>query len=163
MLFNILLLLILIVLLLILWSIIQKRTHAQQDEEEPLPIFPIPRPKSDFVFPPREEVKIGVERDPSGAPVRITISNPNLTLSPDKQVAWSSEDGKVEIRFQPGTSPFSGTTFVSAKGGAALSGKPRIEAVLSGAQSYLLLFTTPDGFLLKDEARVTVSREEKGY
>ncbi len=156
---NILLLLIIILLLLVLWKQRQKAGGGTSQDEEPLPKFPIPRPKSDFIEPPREEVTIRAERDNNGRPVRVVVSRPELVLAVNKQVAWSSTEGKVEIRFSPNSTPFGGASFISAVGGVTLSGRPRSEASLNATHSYTVLYTTADGFLLTQNATLTVTRD----
>jgi hypothetical protein len=157
---NILLLLIIAVLLVLLF---QRRSGAgAKPVEETLPQFPIPRPKSDFVEPPRQDVKIQFD-EKEGA---IRIEPSNLILAPDKQAAWSSSSGKVEIRFSPNDSPFGGASFISARGGVSLSGVPRSDATHERPINYLALFTTPDGRLFTDAASLVVSKQgqtEQGY
>ncbi len=147
---NILLLLIIAVLLVLLF---QKRSGAKPAEET-LPQFPIPRPKSDFVEPPRQEVKVQFD-EKEGA---IRIEPPTLILAPNKQAAWSSSSGKVEIRFSPNDSPFGGASFISARNGVSLSGIPRPDAAHERQINYLVLFTTPDGRLFTDAASLVVSK-----
>ncbi|HKQ75322.1 MAG TPA: hypothetical protein VJ810_16605 [Blastocatellia bacterium] len=163
MLTNILLLLILVALLLLLWTLLQKKAGAgEKPDEEPLPTFPIPRPESDFVEPPRQEVRILFD-EREGA---VRIEPPRLILAPNKQAAWSSSSGKIEIRFSPIDSPFGGGSFISAKGGVSLSGIPRVEAPHEREINYLVLFTSSDGRLFTNEASVVVSKRgqtEKGY
>jgi hypothetical protein len=152
MLTDILLLLILVVLLFLLWALLQKR--AGGETTEPLPQFPIPRPKSDFVEPPRQEVKIGFDANEKV----VRIEPANLILGPNNQAAWSSASGKIEIRFSPKDSPFGGSSFISARGGVSLSGIPRSDAALERPLDYLVLFTTPDGRLFNQTASLIVSR-----
>jgi hypothetical protein len=160
---NILLLLILVALLLLLWALLQKKAGGGEDPaEEPLPDFPIPRPESDFVEPPRQNVNIRFD-EREGA---IRIEPSRLILAPNNQAAWSSSSGKIEIRFSPVDSPFGGGNFISAKGGVSLSGIPRVDAAHEREINYLVLFTTPQGRLFTDAASVVVSKRgqtEKGY
>ena|SRR5215813_2556046 len=162
MLTNILLLLILVALLLLLWSLLQKKSGGDENPaDEPLPDFPIPRPESDFVEPPRQNVNIRFDEG-EGA---IRIEPQMLILAPTNQAAWSSGSGKIEIRFSPVDSPFGGASFISAKGGVSLSGIPRVDAAHERELNYLVLFTTPNGRLLTDAASVVVSKKgqtEKG-
>ncbi len=146
-----LLLLNLIALLLVLWLLTRRK--EKKPDEEPLPEFPIPRPQSNFVEPPREEVKITFIED-DGA---IRIEPPNLILAPNKQAAWSSPSGKVEIRFSPKDSPFGGSSFIAAAKGVSLSGVPRENAQQDRQINYIVLFTTPDGRLFSQTATVVVS------
>ena len=151
MLTNLLLLLILIVLLLVLWLLLQRRGKP---DEEPLPQFPIPRPQSNFIEPPRQEVKITFIEDDD----TIRIEPPNLILAPNKQAAWSSPSGKVEIRFSPRDTPFGGSSFIAATNGVSLSGIPRENAQQERQINYIVLFTTTDGRLFSQTATVVVSR-----
>lgn len=155
MLTNVLLLLILVALLLLLWALLQKRASANENpDDEPLPRFPIPRPKSDFVEPPRQEVKIQFDEKEDD----VRIEPRTLILAPNKQAAWSSSSGKIEIRFSPNDSPFGGGSFISARGGVALSGIPRVDAAHEREINYLVLFTSPDGRLFTEAASVVVSK-----
>lgn len=146
-----LLLLNLIALLLVLWMLTRRK--EKKPDEEPLPEFPIPRPQSDFVEPPRQEVKISFIED-DGA---IRIEPPKLILAPDKQAAWSSPSGKIEIRFSPRDTPFGGSSFIAATNGVSLSGIPRENAQQDRQINYIVLFTTPDGRLFSQTASVVIS------
>jgi hypothetical protein len=157
MLTNILLLLILVALLLLLWALLQKKVGAEKPDEEPLPKFPIPRPESNFVEPPRQEVKIQFD-EREGA---VRIEPRTLILAPNKQAAWSSVSGKIEIRFNPSDSPFGGASFISAKGGVSLSGIPRVDAAHERESNYIVLFTSPGGRLFTEAASVVVSKREQ--
>jgi hypothetical protein len=163
MLTNVLLLSLLVVLLLLLWTLLQKKAGADgQTGNEPLPEFPIPRPKSNFVEPPRQEVKIQFDEREDD----VRIEPRTLILAPNKQAAWSSTQGKVEIRFSPGESPFGGASFVSASGGVSLSGVPRVDFPHEKEVNYLVLFTTRDGRLFTDAASLVVTKRgqgEQGY
>jgi hypothetical protein len=149
---EILLLLNLIALLLVLWALIRRR--EKKPDEEPLPEFPIPRPQSSFIEPPRQEVKITFVED-DGA---IRVEPSNLILAPDNQAAWSSPSGKVEIRFSPRDTPFGGSSFIAATNGVSLSGIPRIDAPQENQINYIVLFTTTDGRLFSQTASVVVSK-----
>jgi hypothetical protein len=150
------LLLLIIIILLLYVLFFAKKTSA--DDDYKIPPLPTDRPNSKFNEPPRQPVLIGVVTE-NGTPVRVTIEPGNLILSPDNQAAWSSADGKIEIRFSPNNSPFSGASFTSARRGISLSGKPRVGFPLNSALNYIVLFTTADGFLLRQDATLTVSRE----
>lgn len=157
MLTNILLLSLLIVLLLLLWALLKSKADAGSGNE-PLPKFPIPRPKSNFVEPPRQEVKIHFDEREED----VRIEPRTLILAPNKQAAWSSTQGKVEIRFSPGDSPFGGASFISASRGVSLSGIPRVDAPHEREVNYLVLFTTPDGRLFTDAASLVVTKRGQG-
>jgi len=155
MLTNVLLLLILVALLLVLWALLQKRSGAGgKPDKIHLPHFPIPRPKSDFIEPPRQGVKIRFD-DREGA---VRIEPAKLVLAPNKQAAWSSSSGKIEIRFNPNDSPFGGASFISASGGVSLSGIPRVDAAHEREINYIVLFTSPEGRLFTNAASVVVSK-----
>lgn len=157
MLTNLLLFLILFILLVFLWRGWQKEgLDVNAGADELLPDFPIDRPVSDYREAPRQDVSLGVERDAEGRPVRIRLSDPDLQLDESRQIAWQSREGKVEIRFSPPQSPFTGASFIAAKGGTALSGLPRPEAVRDTPQPYLVLLITAEGTLLREQASVTV-------
>ncbi|MGH9834495.1 MAG: hypothetical protein ACREBD_02280 [Blastocatellia bacterium] len=150
-----LLLLNLIALLLVLWMLMRRR--EKKPDEEPLPEFPIPRPQSNFIEPPRQEVKISFIEDDD----TIRIEPPNLILAPNKQAAWSSPSGKVEIRFSPRDSPFGGSSFIAATNGVSLSGIPREDAQQDRQINYIVLFTTTDGRLFSQTATVVVSERRR--
>ncbi len=151
------LLLVLIALFLILWF--ARRTRPAGDVLED---FPIPFTEDKFPEPPRRSVSIGVERDGNGVPVRVAIEPSNQVVGPEEQAAWSARgEGKIEIRFSPNSTPFAGESFTSARGGTALSGKPSPKATLNSALSYLVLLTTVDGYLLRQEATLTVAPERR--
>jgi hypothetical protein len=155
MLTNVLLLLLLVVLLVLLWTLLQKKAGAGGNSgDEPLPNFPIPRPKSNYVEPPRQEVNIRFDEGEDD----VRIEPKALILAPNKQAAWRSAHGKIEIRFSPGESPFGGSSFISAKGGVSLSGIPRVDIQHEKEINYLVLFTTADGRLFTDAASVVVSK-----
>jgi hypothetical protein len=152
---NILLLLIIAGLLALLFQ--RKSSASAKPPEQTLPQFPIQRPKSNFVEPPRQEVKIQFD-EKEGA---IRIEPSTLILAPDKQIAWSSSSGKIEIRFSLTDSPFGGTSFISARGGVSLSGVPRLDAAHERQINYLVLLTTPDGRLFTDAASMVVSKRDQ--
>jgi hypothetical protein len=160
---DILLLILIALLLLLLWTILQKKAGAGGGSgNEPLPNFPIPRPKSNFVEPPRQEVKIQFDEREED----VRIEPRTLILAPNNQAAWSSAQGKVEIRFSPGDSPFGGSSFKSASGGVSLSGIPRVDGPHEREVNYLVLFTTSDGRLFTDAASLVVTKRgqgEQGY
>ncbi len=163
MLTNVLLLLTIVLLLLVVWMLFQKRYGAEENPDDvTLPEFPIPRPISDFVEPPRQEVSIRFDEQENV----VRIEPATLILAPNRQAAWRSSSGKIEIRFSPKDTPFGGGSFISASGGVSLSGIPRIEAEHEKEINYLVLFTTPDGRLFTQGASVIVSKRgqtEQGY
>lgn len=138
-----LLLLIVFIVLILIWN--YRRGRASGDPDR----FPIEWPQGDYTEAPRKEVSIGVERR-DGVPVSVTVSPAQLVVQPGEQAAWSSREGKVEIRFSPRESPFGGASFTAARGGVALSGV----ASRAVASDYIVLLTTSDGFLLRQDAAI---------
>lgn len=125
------------------------------------PTFPIPRPKSDYVEAPRKDVLIRVRRSPDGGQELEIVGGG--TIAPNEQLAWSGgptdqagKGARVEIRFPPNRTPFSGDKFITAGGGTTLSGLPTGNAV-GQSFDYLVLVTTGDGDLVADRASVSVS------
>ena len=152
---DLLLLLIILVLVLLLLAA-RKKGAETQGGDEPLPQFPIPRPTSTYVDPPRQTVTIHF--DEAEGTVRLEPST--LVLAPNQQAAWKSEAGKIEIRFNTAESPFGGTKFTSARGGVSLSGIPRGDARKETPREYLVLFTAPDGRLFRQTAAVVISSKD---
>jgi hypothetical protein len=125
----------------------------------------IERPRDNFVEPPGKEVAINVQRDSRGIPVDLTIEPRDLLLEPGQQAAWrggasrGDEGGRIEIRFSPNSTPFGGAAFTTARGGVALSGTPVRSDAGRTPGRYIILLTTPDGYLLFKPASLTVSEE----
>ncbi len=121
---------------------------------------PIPRRPPTIVEPASVPVAIDVVRDARGVPVDISI--PEIALGANEQAVWSSgasrdvSAGKLEIRFSPNASPFGAAEFIVARGGAVKSGAPTKASPDRPALAYTVLLTTPDGYLLRKTARLTV-------
>jgi hypothetical protein len=106
---------------------------------------PGPRPGG-RKLPPSQEVRISVRRG-DGDELRIIVEPEEVILDTAEQIAWTTGDlasdtgGKIEIRFAPNATPFAGHTFITARGGTALSGFPSS----GGFYPYKVLLTTPEG------------------
>ncbi len=155
--------LLLLVLLFLLWFLKKaKKPDGGFGTRVEVPGFqPIPRPTDNFVEPPRQEVVIGVRRNAMGVPIDVDIGRPDLTLGAGEQAAWrdgvsrGNEGGKVEIRFSPNSAPFGGSSFATARGGVALSGRPVRQPAARTTRRYTVFVTTPDGYLLDKTASLT--------
>ncbi len=165
-------LILLLLLILLLWLLWPARGWKPETPTEyaghgtvvRIPNFePMPRRPTDIRQPESRDVVVSVRRDGQGVPVDLSIEPLNLVLNPAQQAAWSAgpsrgnEGGKLEIRFSPNSAPFGGAAFTTARGGVAMSGAPARSSVARGAQNYTILLTTPDGYLLRKSASVTVT------
>lgn len=123
---------------------------------------PIPFKPTNVSEPAPQNVAISVVRDGNGVPVDISVEPLDLVLNPNEQAAWSAgpsrgaEGGKLGIRFSPRSAPFGGTSFITARGGVAKSGAPIKAPPGRTSRSYTVLLTTPDGYLLRKSATLTV-------
>ncbi len=92
--------------------------------------------------PETVNVEITVVRDKGG--LRLEASQPNVFVNRSKQeeVRWTCPDGELEIRFSLKPRPFAGSTFRTAKGGAALSGL----AINDFKGEYYIFVTSEDGY-----------------
>jgi hypothetical protein len=163
--------LVILILLLLLWFLRGGSKQPSGGFGTPIedPTFqPIERPQSGFIDPPRQKVDIRVQRNPQGVPVDLTIGQRDLRLGPAEQAAWNGGPAtgensvKVEVRFSPRDTPFGGSSFQSARSGAALSGRA-MRSSASGQRKYTLLATTPDGYLLTKTATLTPTVEGGDY
>jgi len=151
--------LILLALLLLFWLWLTRTKKGEPFKE-------IERPHDNFVEPPRREIAINVQRNAQGVPIDIAIEPRDLVLQPDQQAAWGggqsrgNEGNRIEIRFSPKSTPFGGAAFNTARGGVALSGKPVKSAIDGALRRYIILVTTPDGYLLFKSANLAVSKGE---
>ncbi len=154
------LLLILLALLLLFWF-----WFTSASKKEP-PFKEIERPRDNFIEPPRREISVNVQRNAQGIPVDITIEPRDLVLQPDQQAAWGggpsrgNDGSRIGIRFSPNSTPFGGAAFATARGGVALSGTPVRKAAGRTPRRYIILLTTPDGYLLFKSASLAVSRDQ---
>jgi hypothetical protein len=155
--------LLLLIVLLLLWLFWKGRKPGGFGTRIVDPDFqPFPRPTDTFVEPPRQEVSIRVVRNAQGIPVDLNIGQRDLRLKSNGQLAWNggantaNDGGRVDVRFSPNATPFGGSTFITARGGTALSGVAKRRRVVGRPLQYLILVRTPDGFLLDKTATVTL-------
>lgn len=114
-------------------------------QEPPHETRPKPRP-----------IAITVIKDPRTGQLRLNLEPPTLDLAVNEQVAWRTRDGRLEIRFAPGSTPFAGATYKTARGGTIFSGAPGARKVTRTPYLYTLLVTTPEGFFIKQDADLRV-------
>jgi len=116
-------------------------TNYPPKQEPPRPSAPKPR-----------NISVTVVRDPvTGAP-RLNLEPATVDLTVEEQAAWTSNDGRLEIRFAPKNTPFSGSSYRTANGGTILSGAPAKDKISRTPYPYTLLVTTPDGVFVKQDA-----------
>jgi hypothetical protein len=63
----------------------------------------------------------------------------------------------LEIRFNPGITPFAGSNFETTAGGFSFSGAPVQRRPIRQSYKYNALVTTGDGFFLTQTAEVVVA------
>jgi hypothetical protein len=97
-------------------------------------------------LPPTQPVIIRVERAPNKPP-QLSVKQPAV-LKENEQLAWTSPDARIEIRFSPALSPFNGAAFETPRGGKVYSGLPNGKFGARQNVKYKVLATTPDGILL---------------
>lgn len=105
-------------------------------------------------LPPTQPVVIRVDRAPGKAP-QLSVKQPAL-LNANEQLAWTSPDARIEIRFSPALSPFNGAEFEAPRGGKVYSGLPNGKFGLRQNVRYKVLATTPDGILLDQTVELVV-------
>lgn len=116
-------------------------TNYPPKQEPPRPSTPKPR-----------DIVVTVVRDQNTGQFRLILEPPTVDLTVEEQAAWRSNDGRLEIRFAPNNSPFSGATYRAANGGTILSGAPSRNKIARTPYPYTLLVTTPDGSFIKQDA-----------
>ncbi len=112
---------------------------------------PKPRPT-----PRARSINVTVVRDPITGNLRLNLEPPTVDLRENEQVAWRSNDGRLEIRFSPNITPFVGATYKTARGGTIFSGAPARDKVSRTPYPYTLLLTNPAGFFIKQDADLRV-------
>ncbi|MFN7927035.1 MAG: hypothetical protein U0Y68_03665 [Blastocatellia bacterium] len=105
--------------------------------------------------PPAKTVTITVSRDAKGR--FIQIKQDWAKLMANEQIAWTSPDGRVEIRFSRTTSPFLGDMFEVARGGKAFSDPPVKRITQDQTYKYTILVTTPDGYFVSKEVDLVIT------
>lgn len=126
-------------------------TNYPPKQEPPRPSTPKPR-----------EISVTVVRDPISGQFRLNLEPPTVDLTVEEQAAWRSNDGRLEIRFAPNNTPFTGALFRTANGGTILSGAPARNKVSRTAYPYTLLVTTPGGAFVKQDADLRAVDETTG-
>lgn len=108
--------------------------------------------------PPTKAVTIRVVRDPQNPKGRILqIKQDWKSLQANEQIAWTSPDGRVEVRFSRAANPFLGDMFEVARGGKAFSGTPVKRITKEQTYKYTILVTTPDGFFVTKDVELIVA------
>lgn len=108
--------------------------------------------------PPTRAVTIKVVRDPQNPKGKILQIKQDWTrLLANEQIAWTSPDGRVEVRFSRAANPFFGDMFEVARGGKAFSGTPVKRSTKEQAYKYAILVTTPDGFFVTKEIDLVIA------
>ena len=146
----------------------QKRLLGMSPEEIRRRLYSLPFDQLQQVLlnlrpvPPIQKTIIKVVREKGKPPTDLDIQNVNWrVLKATEQVAWTCPDGKLEIRFDPALSPFGIGSFLVPQGAKAYSGAPNPKRRDQESFRYLVLVTTPDGFLLKKEASIAIERRPK--
>ncbi len=145
------LLLLLIALLLALCVFLLLRSDFMN------PNKPDQRPPTPEALP----VTVSVKKDQQGKSV-LVVEPAVLTLNNNQQARWTCPDGRLEIRFSPGFTPFTGSTFETSRGGFSFSGTPVERRLPRDSYKYTVLVTTVDGLFLTQDADVVVA-DKRGY
>jgi hypothetical protein len=117
--------------------------------------YPVPKP----VPAEKITIKVVIRR---GVPVDLIVEQEGWkTLDPAKQVFWTCDGGKLEIRFDRKLSPFIADVFEVPKGAKAFSGQPDPNRLKTANFKYTVLVTTADGFFLKKDAEIVIERKSK--
>lgn len=124
--------------------------------------------RSDFMNPNKPEqrphrpealpVKVFVGKNQQGEPA-LVVEPAVLALKNNQQARWTCPDGRLEIRFSPGFTPFTGSTFETSRGGFSYSGTPISGRSPGNSFKYTVLVTTADGLFLTQNAEVVVGEE----
>lgn len=97
-------------------------------------------------------ITVTVVRDPRAKQPILRLDPPTVDLTVEQQAAWTSNGGRLEIRFAPSATPFVAASYRAASGGTILSGAPARTRISATPYPYTLLVTTPDGFFIKQDA-----------
>jgi hypothetical protein len=110
-------------------------------------------------FPKAVKVTISVKRDDKGN--SVLVADPKeITIEEGIQVAWTSPDGKLEIRFNPANKPFIGDSYEAGRGGISYSGSVVRTSSLQSSYTYTALVTTKDGQFLTQSFVVRINRKD---
>ena len=124
-----------------------------------------PKPEEDPNKPHRPKpvpVDIKVVRNEQGEAIDLRIEPQVLSLAENQQAKWSTQDGRLEIRFSAKRTPFAGDIYETAAGGESFSGAP-LRGLERPTFDYTVLVTTTDGFFLtrKAEVRIVGKKDSK--
>lgn len=145
----------------------QKQLLQMSAEEIRRRLFALPFDTVQQIFNPvpppavaeKINVKVIIRR---GIPVDLVIDNEGWkTLDPAKQVVWTCDGGKLEIRFDRALSPFIGDDFEVPQGAKVFSGRPDMKRLKMSNFKYTALVTTPGGYFLKKDAEIVIDRKSK--
>lgn len=108
--------------------------------------------------PPTKDVTIRVQRDPQNPKGRILqIKQDWASLMASEQIAWTSPDARLEVRFSRAANPFFGDMFQVARGGKAFSGTPLKRSSQEQVFKYVLIVTTHDGYVLSQNVELKIA------
>lgn len=107
-------------------------------------------------FPKAVKVTISVKRDDKGNSVLVAEPR-EVVIEEGIQVAWTSPDGKLEIRFNPANKPFIGDSYEAGRGGVSYSGPLVRSASLLSSYTYTALVTTKNGQFLTQSFVVKIN------
>ncbi len=138
--------LVLLLSILCLYLILRRNSMSNYPPDEPIQT-PRPRP-----IP----VNIRVVRNQRGEPIDLQIEPQSLALAENQQAKWSTQDGRLEIRFSARLTPFAGDIYETARGGESFSGAPLPKRPARSSFEYTVLVTTSDGFFLSKKAEVRI-------
>ncbi|HMV49529.1 MAG TPA: hypothetical protein PLD20_32175 [Blastocatellia bacterium] len=102
--------------------------------------------------PKRRDIIVTVIKNPRTGERELKLNPPTVDLTVNEQAAWRCNDGGLEIRFAPNSTPFVTANFRSGTGGTILSGAPDVKKINRIPYKYTLLVTTSDGFFIKQDA-----------
>ena len=101
-------------------------------------------------------IAVKVVRDEQRGVFILVLDPPTIDIRENEQATWRTAEGRLEIRFNPNNTPFTGATFKTARGGTIFSGVPRRNTVRAVPYNYTLLVTTATGFFIKQDADLRV-------
>jgi hypothetical protein len=149
-----LLVLVLLLSIVCLYLILRRNPMSSYPPDPPVP------PKPGEPTRPRPQpapVSIRVVRNQQGEPIDLQIEPQSLPLAENQQAKWSTQDGRLEIRFSAKLTPFAGDTYEVARGGESFSGAPLPKRPSRPSFEYTALVTTSDGYFLSKKAEVRIT------
>ena len=112
--------------------------------------------------PKRKDIVITVVKNPRTGERELKLNPTMVDLTVNEQAAWRCNDGGLEIRFAPNSTPFATAGYRTGTGGTILSGAPDAKRVNRIPYKYTLLVTTPDGFFIKQDADLRAVDDKTG-